>query len=66
MKGDRANKQKAEEYEEGFYRIQRCFSGKWTVVDGCIGIDQVFDTLHDARQWCIEHPADPEFEGKYA
>ena len=67
MKGDRDNKQHAAEYMEGFYTIRQCMaSGRWFLVDGSIILDQDFSTLHEAREWCKAHPADPDFEGKYA
>lgn len=65
MKGDRANKVQAEEYNEGFYRINRRGTNLWTVIDDILEIRD-FETLHEAREWCKAHPADPDFCGKWS
>lgn len=65
MIGDRANKQKATVYHEGLYEIRCGSDGIWYIVDGSFQMEEDFKTLNTARQWCKDHPADEEFEGKW-
>lgn len=62
-KGDRANKIQEEVYVEGYYIIrQTTRDGIWVVIDGDI-MGREFPSLHRARKWCQENPADPEVCG---
>lgn len=65
MQGDRARKQRATEYMEGYYRIQERGTGNWMIIDDCVHIGSL-PTLNEARSWCKSHPADPDFGGKYS
>lgn len=60
-KGDRAQKQQCHEYREGFYNIVRMSDNSWCVFDEGMDQDVNFKTLNEARKWCRDNPANPEF-----
>lgn len=65
-KGDRDRKVRQYFYKEGLYEIEQMGNGLWSVFDDCIDLGKDFKTLREARQWCREHPADPDTAGKHA